>query len=276
MRRATARVVIAGVLSVLFTVAPAAATGTETIEASEAPDAYAEVRFRSDFGLATNAGALAAGRAAGHGWKSYGVPLTADEEAQIDHRFEMAERLDPFWEAIQGHPEFAGGFIDQKRGGVVVVRFTGDAEPNAALVEKTIPDGIPHEFIQADRTLAQLKEIQRAVDEAAPSARVNGINVISTYVDIESGRVVIGVDGLTESGRDYLHQEFGPAVQPVNDLPSTFAACTSRTNCAGPMKGGLTIVASVGGECTSGFMGRPSGAFTQLYVLTAGHCLDAT
>ena len=203
-----------------------------------------------------------------------GIALSADEASEIDRRRRIQEGMTELNAYLDTLGAFGGVYLNQRAGAVIEIGIAGAYDSYEADIRRLAPSEAAVNLRHVQYKTADLRATQAAVDRATDELRGLGIVVSTTAVDPKINRVAVGVSGLTSQGAQLLFDRFGPAVSAHDEVMFHAAACTGRGSCGNPMKGGLTIV---GGTfaCTSGFMGRPAAAFTRLYVLTAGHCVES-
>jgi hypothetical protein len=119
------------------------------------------IRFRSSVGLRADEAyvrQLAVDPTASTAVTLYGVPLTPDEIAELDKRARnsdlVAETLKTYG---RDHPDqWAGTFVDQRGGGMVVIQFTGDLNEHRAALSKLVNPAASWEVRDARWSLADL------------------------------------------------------------------------------------------------------------------------
>lgn len=231
------------------------------------------LRFRVAYGFRTDSAYLAQVAADPVSSWDYGIALAPDEMASMARRMDTQLKVGEFVTQLETNPNYAGLVIDQKRDGVLVIYWVGsDQLPQRALA--TLPSTAAYEVRSVGRSEAELRSLQAKVDHDTPDLRSAGIYVVLTAVDTLTNRLRIGVVGLTTASKLSLEATYGSAVEVEEGSTLTPGTCTGRTNCGSPIKGGLSIHGG-GATCTSGFLGKALGG-SQRYVITAGHCLDAS
>lgn len=248
--------------------------------AGASPVSDADVRlFRSTFGLSTEASVLSAARDEDTAPYLYGVPLTANERSELDARVNRERSYGTFVGSMSKQAGYAGTYVDQARGGMWVVQFTGDGGPVNSAMPLTLPSGVPAITRAVDFSAADL-DATRAKVEADYVDLAEELGVSYLAVDERVNRVVIGLSIFNAGAAAALVERYGASVQVVSQPIDVINACT-RTSCGTPsMKGGLVITSkkspvdpSIG--CTSGFGAKKSSGTpaNTWYFLTAGHCL---
>lgn len=179
---------------------------------------------------------------------------------------------------------FAGAWYDNWQGlGEIRLAFTGDAAKLAqqAAEESGFPRPTTILSVGASSTESELTKLLGRVlsDEDA----IQRYGITGGGLRQADGVIEIYVKEPTNSVRDSLRQRFDPRIAvsqggelvPVH-VPTSSTACesNSRDHC-NPIRGGMTL--HVGDNtslyCTAGFNAYSGSA---RYMLTAGHCLDAS
>jgi hypothetical protein len=222
--------------------------------ASAAPDIEAviaeSVAFRRQFGLRADEAWVRQVASDPNALWSYQVPLTAAEEADLDARAAATEQLAPILEdyGAQHRDEYAGLYIDQERGGVLVVLFTANLQAHGEAISRLVRPGIAIELREAPQSEADLDALMERVsgDEALPGI---GVFVVTASADQAAGVVDIGVS--TERGdvQGLITGRYGPAVR-VTVLDPTGAFLKPRGTIVGRLvdAGGRGIQGAVGSE----------------------------
>jgi hypothetical protein len=237
------------------------------------------ISFREEFGLETAEGAVVSAASDPDASVEFGVPLTPAEARDLHGRAEREGQLSSLKEALNAMPSYAGLYIDQPRGGVIVVSVTGNTGETAELATKLRPDGAIVEVRSVPYSRADLGVLRDRVKGDLPTLqRTSAVNFLA--VDVRKNRVVIGLDPFDATVAASLTAAYGDAVEVIEQPLSYTMACNSRTDCPSPsFKGGLVITHNVSGSssiaCTSGFGSRKTtgGLANHWYMLTAGHCI---
>ena len=174
----------------------------------------AAVQFRQSVGLrADDAWVRAVAADPGAVWQ-YGVPLTIAEQAELDRRSADVGTLGPILQAYgDDHAaEFAGLFIDQAAGGVLVMLFTDHiAEHDAAIRQLVRPDArveVRHAPIAETDLMALMDRI--TADDARLKAL--GVAVLTTSLDPRANRVGVGVSTQRQDAGGLLASIYGPVL----------------------------------------------------------------
>jgi hypothetical protein len=127
------------------------------------------IRFRTSVGFRADEAyvrQLSGDPSTALGVSLYGVPLTAAEIAELDKRARnedlVAGTLTRYGE---DHPDdWAGTFIDQAGGGMVVIRFTGDLDEHRFALSKVVNPAAHWEVRAASWSVAELESRRRAIE----------------------------------------------------------------------------------------------------------------
>lgn len=231
------------------------------------------IRFRSDFGLATDSVSVAASFTdPSYDDGEWGVPLSPVELQDLDARSLVRDEIQPLLELATTLPGFAGAYIDQKRGGLPVLLSTDPEELASALVGP-LGVGTIYEIRGVERSLEELQGVHERIVADLPSLAKQGISVVSVGLDVPSNAVSVGGQEFSSSVARVLSDLYGTAVSVSEDAPTAWDACNSMSDCW-PMKGGLRIylTSNTTKICTSGFLAKRTDT-SALVVQTAGHCL---
>lgn len=204
----------------------------------------------------------------------YGIPLTAEEGAEVTRRIAIQLKVDPVIEAVASAPGFGGAYTDLIGGGIPVFQVTdSDASFQADIARSMV--GVSEFRIElVQHTRSELEALKAVIWSDRPIWAKVGIDLQSAALDIIANTVVVGVSDLTDGKATALRERYR-GIEVVDELPDNqMDACNSRDDCTAPFKGGLKIVElnHPTNWCTSGFNVRLAGTSTYR-VLTAGHCL---
>jgi hypothetical protein len=157
---------------------------------------------------------------------------------------------------------------------VPVFVFSGDPERYRDDLTSLVPFGTTFRLQQASRSLADLVTLKQAVIAMWPTLESEGIPIQSVGPDIVSNSVAVGVTGLTKDEESRILSLFPTGVVVRDEQPLVPDACTSRTACGSPIKGGIQITPPNGKWCTVAYIGELYNySPAHLQVVTAGHCL---
>lgn len=134
-----------------------------TVDAAPATAAELDAqRFRDDFGLRSDlAWVRLVGADPGSDRTTYGVPLTADEIAELARRSNALEDIrGPVLDYAIAQSDYAGAWIDNDRGGILVVQFAGPVLKHHAALFSMVRPGAPLEVREVRWSQAQLDALQ--------------------------------------------------------------------------------------------------------------------
>jgi hypothetical protein len=253
--------VLAGLLVV--GTSPSSAAADQAMGASS-PASSDVIRFRAEHGFDANPDFVAELLRA-DSWTKYGPGLTAAEVEDLDGRADLRARLDlAIGYVNQQSRQFGGAFFDQSAGElklvVRVVAATTDADLGE--LETLLPSDAIVEFRRARYSMKYLEDLR---DELFLSLPVDESTY--AYVDPVENQVVLGApDDVLDvaavrigSRSDAVSFTIGRRI--IGD------ACSSRTACTSPWRGGTYL-----SGCTWSFNVRPTASSSTRYVLSAGHC----
>lgn len=182
---------------------------------------------------------------------------------------------------------FGGLWVDNGDGDRIklgVVGFDGGRSAAAqhardALSAVGLTDGA--ETVAYPRSERDLQSDQRALDAALESANKGTATTIDVEVDVPNGRLrlLVPPDGVILTG---AQQEFlataqervksAVVVQKQSGV-GRLRACSSAAWCDPPLRGGVRIVYSGTGYCSSGFVAKSKSDGVP-YLMTAAHCFE--
>lgn len=207
----------------------------------------------------------------------YGVPLTADELAELELRDtlidEAAEMMREYVELNNLENTYAGTYMDHAGGGNVVAGFTENADVHLAVLQQLFTQPARLEAVSAEHSAAALEELYEAVSADIAANQPEGISIQHVHMDIIANRVNIGVPGITPAQEQTLRDRYGAAAA-IND-DGGVEAFTHRVK-AGFVLWDRPDVETGKRLCTSNFSVRSNrpdrpGKY-RYYFVTAGHC----
>jgi hypothetical protein len=239
---------------------------------AQEPDLTDAIRFRERFGLSTSPDRIERLDSDAAANREFDVPLTAEEAEEMHRRGRISPALDDLHVYIAEHPDdFGGVFIDNPRGGVVVLEVTEQAkatERSQAL--DLIPGWIEHDTKVVQNSIGELDGTQEAINDLIrkDDDRVSDIVGIDHVIRENVLRIRV-LPRSMDATRSFLRERFGEHLlrfeQGGYDQGS---ACTDRKNCwQDPLRGGLYYSPDA---CTTGFLVYTEGGTRRM--LTAGHC----
>ena len=200
-----------------------------------------------------------------------GVDLTGRSQFSGDVRTSVL----PYAQTL---PDFAGAYLDAPSHGELVVILTHpDKAAEEAIVSRmpAASRGLRFEY----RTVAE-RDLKAALHktEAGWDLVLPGIRLQRAYVDLPNGELVVEIaaDDLTrvQSATALLASVLGAPVEARVAAASTDATCTTRDNCANPMKAGDRLYQGAidnYNECTLGWEVITNSGTDGQFV-TSGHC----
>jgi streptogrisin C len=170
---------------------------------------------------------------------------------------------------------FGGAYLDQARGGVLVVGFVGPVatEELGRLTDRyglrghTVGASVAHSQDQLEAAIASLSAGLADANQGARVPLQVALRLDLNAVELSQPMTVPATERQQRFLADAVAR-FGPLLVHVrSDAAPDVAACT-YPNCDSPLRGGVNIHG-----CTAGFMTQ-SKVDTKKYVLTAGHCVN--
>lgn len=233
------------------------------------------ITFRRDHGFDARPDAVAAYQADPSLSHAYGIGLTDAEEYELRRRDAITSHLEPLNDALTADADFGGLYFDQASGGVVDIATIGDPITVGNSVAKWIPSGAAYRVRHVEHSLNELDLLQARITEERGDWATVGLVLFTVGVDVLDNQVAITATFTPSQEAAFVARYGSAASLRIGPRPEP-AACVDRHNCRNPMKGGLAIASSNGIACTSGYLGRNVSGLTNLYLLTAGHCIDPT
>ncbi|MEU6313089.1 hypothetical protein [Streptomyces sp. NPDC047014] len=223
----------------------------------------------------TPSGSIREGAALVNEWGFIG---TAAEAAEMKRRDALVSAVEPTVREFSQQQNFAGHFLDNRRGGRLVVQFAGalpTTNRQEALTETALKSGSTVsdvEFRLVEHSSAQLTGAMEAVWKWAAEAGGTGIPVVAVEEDVTAnGLKVVLRPGSARTGvQDVLSRLDVPAV--ITEGGGGDEACTSRNACDSPRRGGVGISKS-NSLCSIGWVVNRNGVRG---AVTAGHCWYGT
>ena len=189
------------------TTLPLVATAEPSADGAELDAA----RFRRDFGLRSDIAwirAVANDPHADH--LTFGVPLTADEVADLNGRFTTIDELkQAVLPNVIDEPDYGGAWIDQDRGGILVVQFVGPTILHTADILSRVRPGAPIEVRQVRWTLADLETFKDRI-----SAEEAWFDALPSYlyavgIDVSANRVTVELSSADPEVDAKIRAHFG-------------------------------------------------------------------
>ncbi len=227
---------------------------------------------RESFGFSANG----AGRKQPlHYSRTWGVPLTAQEESELQRRSTLQPNLTALESRLRrvlGDDGFASLHLRVAPVAPVIVSIT-TAQGVATAKRVALASLPPRTPFQVRVVRFSVRQLDRAmaVERASfDSLRRRGAVLLSTVPNVEANRIDVTLAAsVSPSAADVVVATFGPIAR-VNYAKRPPKALNDRFAAYPHVRAGVNIT-NFFGRCTAGFNARsnPSGSY---YVLTAGHC----
>jgi streptogrisin C len=264
--------IVVGIVGVIIaaqltTVARRAVAATPTAEpalghlASTADDVVArrELGFRSDTAYVSDLVTRAAARDNSVDIID-GLAFTPKEAAEFQARLQLQDYAGQVSTYGSQHSNnYAGMYIDQLAGGVLVARFTGDlAQPRREL---RATFAMPGRLLvtSARWSLKDLEGVAALVQQRRADL---GTPLVSIAIDVETNTVKVGVIAVTPAARQFVSANFPNGMVVLSAVPAAHLA----TEVVG---GSRLFDLTRSTECTASFSYRATNGYG---FFTAGHC----
>jgi len=205
-----------------------------------------------------------------------GVPLTAPEVAEMARRDAVGRALHNLDSALlaEAPATYAGSWLDQKAGGVVVVAFTSPNVSALSAAVKTLPRGTSVQAVTSRFTLNELTDAYNRLEKNLPQL-TEQLGVASIALQPQHDQVQLQLQpSAPATAAATIAASYGGAVA-VERLGTVLGVTADRNASTGKLYGGSRITwesspsAASGLTCTSDTTAT-SGNLS--YVVTAGHC----
>ena len=145
---------------------------------------------------------------------SFGIPLTLAEEADLNARAAAVAELGPVLQEYGAqHPaEYAGLFVDQDRGGLLVVLFTDRVEEHGAAIAKLVRPGASIEIRAAPTAETDLLALMDRISTDEQLLRGVGVVVVTASLNEETGTIEVEVSTERGDAPALLVGRYGPTV----------------------------------------------------------------
>lgn len=279
--RAFAVAVLAAALAVVgvFGTEVGNAATAEVARPAEAPDRRdpEAARFREENGLSNDPAHRVTVAARDGSENEFGVPLSHDELRDMRFRTLVEGAVPAVINRAGREANFAGVWMDQRRGGVVVVQFADDAnhEQLRRELQEILPPGAAIKISRSGSPLAQLEELHSRIDADTPQLKAEGFDIQGVGTDIPGNQVYVEILRLSDEQHAELQRRYqnDPRVR-WQEIASAGDDLENKDNSPGQWKGGMRI-SKPGGSCSVGF-GVTDQTTNTKFVLTAGHCNGGT
>lgn len=232
--------------------------------------------FRAEVGFPPAGVALANMSVSPTAEGKWGIPLTVAEEADLDSRAALQEKLGAAQALVEANADRLGGsWLDQRaahgHGFIVKVGFKDSID--ARLLDQItalVPAGVETQAVIVGRSMNDLEAIADAIDnETSGNQSVSGISIAPQ----DNTVVVRTIDGTLPASIDPK----GVTVVAGSLVPA--GSCINVVRCTWrPYRGGMGFYSKWqdnghenGEQCTSGFFGRKTTSGS-LVMITAAHC----
>ncbi len=128
-----------------------------------------------------------------------------------------------FFTEVTGHPNFAGKYIDDDGGTILVIRATGSSDYFRAIADRYAAPDLIVVVRSADYTQAELEQWQARITPDIADLRSAGILITQAGFDPVSNRLLIKVIDLTDQEAALLTDRYGgPRVKVIGGAQTTF------------------------------------------------------
>lgn len=259
---------LAVLLAVALTISNTSAAFGLSPQSDEELEIAAALHFRAGFGLSTELAHVSALEHDPAADRTYSVPLSPAEVADLDQRMVVQNALEPMVEYARLFPEtFAGFYVDQEAGGIVYFGFTTGLAERSAVLMSMAPSGADIRFVDMQRSESQLDALVDVVLHDSEYQASLSIAVHDVGTNVPANSVDIFVEPHSPEVSATLEQRYGPGTRIYPGTAPQLTVCESRDNCGPPIRAGV----SNDWNCTVGFGVVEDG---HRRMLTAGHCVD--
>ncbi len=145
--------------------------------------------------------------------------------AEIQERqFDRERRSGHDWARTQ--PGFAGAWTDQSKDGLIVYLFSTGVSAARAELDRLLPPEVRYEVRGVERSLADLRGLERRIAADIPSLEADGSEVQSIGLAISDNTRRGGVvDGVARA-RDAIQSAYGDFIEVAWEDPGQADACT--------------------------------------------------
>lgn len=249
-------------------------------------------RIYGALGLITGLVAIGFGIAAAGNYSAQGEEAEPRSDAshsesateQSAATYQQAEAQAPEQEAVQAvlqelvprleeDPAFAGVWVEPELDWTIHIATTSPADSIASILDPFQDVGVRLQVHTVSYSKKELSELHYQIADAAEAWSTRGVEIVSVGFNAKLNRVRLRIEPADEATVAALTREYGDRVVIEQSPPFQVSACTSRSNCGSPMKGGLSINSQSGNGCTSGFVTRDIAWAGAAYMMLAGHCI---
>lgn len=185
------------------------------------------IRFRRSVGLRADRDFVASTFGSDqYAADEFGVPLSEQEVAEIQERQSRTASAAPGHDWARTQPGFAGAWTDQSQDGLIVYLFSTGVSAARAELDRLLPPEVRYEVRGVERSLADLRGLERRIAADIPSLEADGIEVLSIGLAISDNTLRVGVvDGVARA-RDAIQSAYGDFIEVAWEDPGQADACT--------------------------------------------------
>ena len=238
---------------------------TGDAEASQNMNIYEQLKLREDLGFSVDEKTIERVISSDEfNQDEYGILLTEAEQMIMKKKFHIQSEVVPkLKELLQLNGiEPAGIIINQKENNIIVMVKELDKLQQMINTEALLSvDHTPVKYVNAQYSEKDLDDFSHAIWEAADHLLAEGIEIVSTSVELEAEKVKIGVSHKSNAIEQKIIQYF-------SSFPVEVIAVEEPKDFVSPY-GGEKIVSERGAGCSMGYSAKGSSSY---YLVTAGHC----
>ncbi len=255
---------------------PALAASPARAQASvQTSDSTTQLRaqiIRREFGLRSDTPYVAAVNHSGNfGHAPLGIPLTASETVDVNHRDRITLFLPAATTALTKHHDYAGLWIDQQHGGTIVVQGTGGSLDSVA--RQSIPLDYPLRFTHVNNTLEALDKIVASVVSRIPTQLSFSTYLDASSVDVEHNKVSLVINPSAPATFDAaLRRQYPASLVTITRDKTTPHLTSYRTVLSGRLDAGEWVTNRDQGAACTLTIANATGTDGHRFAVTAGHC----
>jgi len=256
----------------LFLTTTSGLSGVQQDDLATSVEISTALNFRAAFGYSTDLSLVHSLARDSASDRSYSVPLTIAEVADMDRRMAIQDAMEPLVEYAHSFPATFGGIhVDQAAGGIYYFSFTSGVEQRQSALEAMAPAGAEIRYRLVSRSEADVDALVDRISRDLEYHKSVGVTVHVVGSDTARNGVDINVEPYSAEVARTMEEHYGDGVRVLPGTSPELTACVSRDNCDGP-----PIMAGVSNDwnCTVGFGVHAVGSVTtNPRFLTAGHCV---
>jgi len=205
----------------------------------------------------------------------FGVSLTDAEIKELEARFQYQEtHKSKLLDYLHSLDSFAWVYIDQSKGGELVVGLKGENYKDEALIARSkelygLADMV--KIRKATYSEKELIDLSNSIFNDREKLKQAGVAVKKTAVNTPQEKVEVYMNPNNKETQALMESIYPKAMMVFYDAENDIKL-SARTDAKTPLEGGLMITksaTSTTGFCSSGFIARNG---TTNYLVTAGHC----